>query len=82
MSPESADFFLSMMAEHSTTSLLVTNAQRKIIFVNKGFERLTGYTFEEVKGLSPREVLHGQNTDQSVSQEISQSLARTAFVQR
>lgn len=47
----------------------------KIIYVNEAFTKMTGYTFEEVNGKSPR-FLFGPNTDSSSLKKIEKSLFR------
>jgi len=43
---------LELVAENVQNSVVITDANRKVQYVNPGFERLTGYTFDEVKGNS------------------------------
>lgn len=50
---------LSLVADGTDNSVLITDAQRRIEYVNAGFERLTGYPAAEVMGRSPGEVLQG-----------------------
>ena len=46
--------------------MLVTDAaiDQKIVYVNSAFEQLTGYSFEEVFGKSPK-LLQGPSTDRT-----------------
>ncbi|AOV08835.1 putative bifunctional diguanylate cyclase/phosphodiesterase [Sporosarcina ureilytica] len=44
-----------------------------IVFVNKAFTNITGYTFEEVQGRNLR-FLHGEGTDLSLIQKIDRQL--------
>ena len=44
---------LSNIVEQTDDSIIVFDAERKIEYVNPGFERLTGYTLAEVAGRSP-----------------------------
>ncbi|WP_029407846.1 EAL domain-containing protein [Thiomicrorhabdus sp. Milos-T2] len=39
--------------EHGDSSIILTNPQRKIVYVNEAFEKSTGYTFAEVVGVNP-----------------------------
>ena len=45
---------LSMVAKYTTSAVIITNEKAEIIWVNEGFEKLTEYTFEEVKGMTPK----------------------------
>lgn len=53
---------LSLVAEKTTNSIIITNQQEEIIWVNQAFERLTGYGFAEVLGKNPSQLLQGQET--------------------
>ncbi|WMN06714.1 PAS domain S-box protein [Marivirga arenosa] len=54
---------LSLVPLNSTNSIVITDDNGCIIFVNKSFERLTGYELEEVIGKKPGHFLQGENTD-------------------
>ena len=41
-------------------SIVITDLDAKIVYVNPAFERLTGYTREEVLGQNPRVLKSGQ----------------------
>jgi PAS domain S-box-containing protein len=51
----------------------------RIVFVNAAFERMTGYTSEEVMGKSPR-ILQGPRTSREALDRIRQALERCAPV--
>lgn len=67
---------LSLVADGTDNSVLITDAQRRIEYVNAGFERLTGYSAAEVMGRSPGEVLQGQHTDKATVKRIREKLNR------
>ena len=54
-------------------SIVMTNPQRLITFVNKDFERITGYSKREVMG-KPCSILQGPDTDPEQLQHIRDSL--------
>jgi PAS domain S-box-containing protein len=54
---------LSKGVDNSPASVVVTNAEGEIIFVNQTFVRLTGYSFEEVKGKTPRILKSGNHSE-------------------
>jgi len=50
--------------EQNSASIVLTNPEGNIIYVNKGFSNLTGYTKKEALGQNPRILKSGeQNTD-------------------
>jgi PAS domain S-box-containing protein len=53
----------------------------RIVFVNKAFERLTGYTSAETLGRSPR-FLQGENTDRRALKEIRDALEQQQPIRR
>jgi len=61
--------------EHSDNSILLTDPDRNITFVNDVFEKSTGYTKEEVLGKSPR-LLKSYQHDDNFYQELNEKLAR------
>lgn len=61
---------LSLVANNTDNSVVITDAQRRIIYVNDGFERMTGYRLSEVRGKSPGDILQGAYTDQDTVARI------------
>ncbi len=53
----------------------------KIVFVNKAFERMTGYTVAETVGQNPR-FLQGEKTDRRVVAEIHEAVAKRQPIRR
>jgi PAS domain S-box-containing protein len=45
---------LSRSVEQSPVSIIITDTSGKIEYVNPGFQRISGYSLEEVKGQTPR----------------------------
>jgi len=54
---------LSMVADETDNSVIITDANGLIEYVNPGFTKLTGYSAEEVKGRKPGSILQGELTD-------------------
>ncbi len=67
---------LSLVANGTDNSVIITDAQRRIEYVNPGFERLTGYAMAEVVGKSPGKVLQGAHTDADTVKAIRTKLDR------
>ncbi|NOX90340.1 MAG: response regulator, partial [Calditrichaeota bacterium] len=51
---------LSKAMEQSPASILITDTEGNIEYVNPAFTKITGYTFEEVKGKNPRILNSGE----------------------
>ncbi len=54
---------LSSIAAENTHGVVIADAEGKIEWVNASFERMTGYTLDEMKGRKPGHVLQGPDTD-------------------
>lgn len=71
---------LSLVADGTENSVVITDANGLIEYVNPGFERMTGYKFDEVKGKKPGDFLQGTHTNQNTVSDIRQKLnAQEAF---
>ena len=53
---------LAMAIEQSAESVVMTDAAARIEYVNPAFERVTGYTAEEVRGQNPRLLQSGRQS--------------------
>ncbi|HEV3410556.1 MAG TPA: PAS domain-containing protein, partial [Chthoniobacterales bacterium] len=54
---------LALVARHTDNAVIITDAVRRIEWVNEGFSRITGYQLAEVQGLAPGKLLQGPETD-------------------
>ena len=61
--------------EQSPNSIVITNAEYEIEYVNPYFTELTGYSFEEVLGKNPSVLKSGQ-TEMNVYRNLRESLSR------
>lgn len=48
---------LALVTQHTHSGVLITNKEGCIEWLNEGFTRITGYTFEDAKGRRPSELL-------------------------
>lgn len=64
---------LAMLAKYTSDSVIFTDVERRIIWVNSAFCRMTGYSQEELIGQSPS-LLQGNGTDPATVQRIRQAL--------
>lgn len=65
---------LSLVANETDNSVIITDANGLIDYVNPGFERLTGYSLQDVAGKKPGSLLQGPETDKSAIARIRQAL--------
>ncbi|MDZ7711827.1 MAG: PAS domain S-box protein [Rhodovibrio sp.] len=66
---------LAMVADKTTNAVIITDAAGRIEWVNKGFERVCGFTAEEALGRKPGDLLQGVDTDPAEVHRISACLA-------
>ncbi len=57
-------------------AVILTDARRRILWVNRDFEAITGYEIGEVIGMSPGQILQGPRTEPDALERIRQGLAR------
>jgi PAS domain S-box-containing protein len=55
-------------------SVIITDANKQITWVNDGFTKMTGYTLKEVAGKKPGSILQGADTDGDTILEIKENL--------
>lgn len=64
---------LSHAVEQNPTSIVITNANGNIEYVNKKFSELTGYTFEDVKNKNTR-ILQSGMTDRKIYENLWETI--------
>ncbi|AWL11184.1 Blue-light-activated histidine kinase [Saliniradius amylolyticus] len=62
---------LSTVVSNTSTSVLITDPHGGIQYVNPGFESLTGYSLDEVRGKKPGSFLQGDGTDPETVKRIA-----------
>ena len=67
------DFLFTEVVKNTSNAVIVTDLERKIVFVNKAFTDITGYTSQEVQGRSPS-MLQGPETNERTLQRIKMKL--------
>ncbi len=71
---------LSLVADETDNSVIIADADGRIEYVNPGFERLTGYVLDEIRGRKPGDFLQGEHTDPATVAGIRAKLqAREPF---
>lgn len=61
--------------EQTSSMIIVTNPHREILWANKAFEKITGYTVEEAIGANPGHLLQGPDTDTAVVDRLRNAIA-------
>ncbi|MCG8404825.1 MAG: PAS domain S-box protein [Phycisphaerales bacterium] len=54
---------LARVAKRTSNAVIVTDAQRRITWINDGFTRMSGYTIQDALNKSPGELLQCEKTD-------------------
>jgi PAS domain S-box-containing protein len=67
---------LAMVAERTDNAVILANKDSYIEWVNRAFERMTGWKLEEVRGLKPGSFLQGPQTDPKVAQDMGKKLRK------
>ncbi|KAF7785834.1 hypothetical protein PRUB_a0227 [Pseudoalteromonas rubra] len=71
---------LSLVANETDNSVIITDANGLIEYVNPGFTKLSGYDQHEVLGKKPGHVLQGKHTSPDTKKRIKKNLEqRTPF---
>ncbi len=72
---QSAEFRkLALIAARTDNGVIITDAAGCVEWVNEAFARITGYTFEEVKGKRPGSLLQGPESDTDTIEYIRRQL--------
>lgn len=67
---------LSRVARETQNIVIITDPEERITWVNKAFERITGYTQEEAIGKNPGELLQGSKTDPETVKRVSKQISQ------
>ncbi len=62
---------LALVARHAASSVMLTDADWRIEWVNDSFTRLFGYTPADAIGRRPSEILHGPDTNLATMEKIN-----------
>lgn len=65
---------LSLVANETDNSIVISDSKGLIQYVNRGFTKLTGYSLEEVRGKKPGSILQGAATDKEAVARISDAI--------
>lgn len=65
---------LALIISKTTDAIIITDTAGNIVWVNTAFENLTEFTFAEVIGKRPGELLQGPETDEETVKVIAQAV--------
>jgi len=65
---------LSMVASRTTNGVIITDECGRVVWINEGFERISGYQMKDMLGRSPGAVLQGPQTDPQTTRYIREQL--------
>jgi PAS domain S-box-containing protein len=74
--PHPDDGILALVARHADAGVVITDESERILFVNAAFERISGYTLDELRGRRPGPVLQGPGTDDAARATLRTAVAR------
>ena len=67
---------LSLVASKTTDFILMSDQEDRVIWVNESFEKFTGYSLEECRGMHPSKFLRGPDTDQKTTEALDEAAKR------
>lgn len=67
---------LSLVASHTHNGVIISDEEGRIEWVNKAYERITGYTLKESIGKIPGHILQGPNTNPNTVKRIGKLLKK------
>src|ERR1700722_19855639 len=70
ITPESAGAWLSLVAQMTGYGVTLNDAERRIVWANDAFRRLTGYSEAEYVGRLPSDLLHFESVHPETRQNI------------
>ena len=66
---------LSIVARKANDSVIISDRDGRITWVNEAFTRHTGYSFDEARGKTPPQLLDGPDSDQAVAEAVNAARA-------
>ncbi|MFZ2986448.1 PAS domain S-box protein, partial [Ideonella sp.] len=67
---------LALVAECTQNAVVITDASRHIVWVNRAFERVSGYTAAETLGKKPASLIQSEETDAATVQRMRAAFDR------
>jgi diguanylate cyclase (GGDEF)-like protein/PAS domain S-box-containing protein len=67
---------LALVAEHTANLVLITDRERRLVWANEAFTRVTGYELHEVLGRNPGQLLQSERTDPATVDRMRHALGQ------
>ena len=67
---------MALVAEKTSTGVVITDVEGRIEWVNHGFEKITGFLLDDVKDQPPGGILQGEDTDQETKLKIREAISQ------
>jgi diguanylate cyclase (GGDEF)-like protein/PAS domain S-box-containing protein len=67
---------LSVVAQEATNAVIITDPAGRTEWVNRSFERMTGYALADLVGRNTQNLLHGPLTEKAALRELAEKSAR------
>ncbi|WP_340104537.1 PAS domain S-box protein [Rhodohalobacter sp. 8-1] len=71
---------LSLVASKTTDSVIITDAEERITWVNDAFTKLSGYSLDECKGQVPGDFLQGPKTNSGAKRRLKKGIEKKVSV--
>jgi len=65
---------LSLVASNTDNSVMITNHIGEVEWANEGFTRLTGFSYDEILGKNPADLLFGPNTNKGTVDNLEERI--------
>ena len=69
-------YLLSLIAEKNINAVIISDKEGRIEWVNSSFERMSGYTKEELVGIKPGHLLQGPETNDETIQYLKSQISK------
>lgn len=73
---------MALIARETDNSVIITDPQGRVQWVNQGFVKLTGYSLEEVLGKVPGSILQGPETDQAAVGRMAEAVRKRLSIEQ
>lgn len=65
---------LAKLAQETDNAVILTDARQSITWVNRSFEKISGYSFDEVIGKTPGDFLQGEKSDKKIVERMNNAV--------
>ena len=69
-------FYADLVTRHSSDAVVISDPERRALWVNPAFSTQTGYALSDIEGKEPGSVLQGPDTEPETARRIQQACAQ------